>query len=217
MRFSATMNADSLRTALFAAVLTLVPQTRAGEASVLRKQADRPTFLGASECEFDVGMFSSFAPWPAPDRPAINYELQTLRLGWMAGDVGGSGFWRGTGEFLVGVFGGPVTQGPGSGLAGGELILRYNFSPRDSRFIPFAEIGAGGLYNDIHTARSQVEIGMGFEFMLHAGIGTHVMFGEHWALNLEADFRHISNASIATRNGGLNSFGGTLGFSYFFR
>jgi outer membrane protein W len=110
-----------------------------------------------------------------------------------------------------------VTQGPGSGLVGGEFILRYNFGGRDSRIRPFAQLGAGGLYNDIHKDRQQVLVGMGFEFMLLGGFGTHIMLGDNWALNLEADYRHISNAGLASRNGGLNSLGGTLGFSYFFR
>jgi hypothetical protein len=198
-------------------MLLRVPATWAGVSPAFRTGAERVTVFGADECEADVGAFASFEIASSNrQRPAINYEIQTVRLGWMLGEVSGSGFWRGNSEFLLGAYGGPVTQGPGSGLFGWECILRYNFLPENSRFRPFAQLGAGGLYNDIHKTGSQIVIGAGFEFMLHAGFGTHIMLGDHWALNLEADFRHISNADTASRNGGLNSLGGTIGVSYFF-
>ena len=202
--------------AFLAITLLSVAETRAGDSPAFRADAKRVTVFRADEAEVDIGMFASFEVGHTIQRPAIDYELQTVRLGWMLGDVGGSGIWRGNGEFLLGAYGGPVTQGPGNGLFGWEFILRYNFLPEHSRFRPFAQIGAGGLYNDIYKTGSQIVIGSGFEFMIHAGFGTHIMLGDHWALNLEADFRHISNADTASRNGGLNSLGGTLGFSYFF-
>jgi hypothetical protein len=203
--------------ALLAGVMAPFPSVLGGETADLQVDGKRNSMWGATECEFNAGFFSSFTTQGGGARPAINYQLQTLRLGWMLEDEGRPATWRRNAEFLVGIFGGPVTKGPGSGLAGAEFILRYNFSGRGSRFRPFAQIGAGGLYNDIHKNRQQIVIGMGFEFMLHAGFGTHIMLRENWALNLEAGYRHISNAELSSRNGGLNSFGGTIGFSYFFR
>jgi hypothetical protein len=217
MRSCLKLHSTVLRTGLLAVALLPVPAMWAGDAPVFHTDAHRVSVFGADEFEADTGMFASFEiASTTQQRPAINYEFQTVRLGWMLGDVKGSGIWRGNGEFLLGAYGGPVTQGPGGGLFGWEFILRYNFLPENSRFRPFAQLGAGGLYNDIYKTGSQIVIGSGFEFMLHAGFGTHIMLGDHWALNLEADFRHISNADTASRNGGLNSLGGTVGFSYFF-
>ena len=58
---------------------------------------------------------------------------------------------------------------------------------------------------------------MGFEFILHGGLGGHYMLNDQWAVNVEAEYRHISNAELSSRNAGLNSLGGTLGLSYFFQ
>jgi opacity protein-like surface antigen len=209
----------SLFASLLAAILLPGPAARAGEAANVRSGEPRMSVFekGVSECELDAGAFFSFTARSSPNRPAINYELQTLRLGWMLDGVGRSGIWRGNNEFQLGVFGGPVTQGPGSGLVGGEFIWRYNFAGHGSRLVPFAQIGGGGLYNDIHKTPSQIEIGMGFEFILHGGLGAHYMLNDKWAVNVEAEYRHISNAEMSSRNAGLNSLGGTLGLSYFFQ
>ena len=42
------------------------------------------------------------------------------------------------------------------------------------------------------------------------------MLTECFSLDVEAGYQHISNAGIATRNGGLNTLGAGIGFTYFF-
>jgi hypothetical protein len=192
-------------------------QLQAGEVASMRAAAPmRGGFATAtSELEAGAGMFWSFTTRSSGNRPAINFQFSTLRYGWMLGEYG-SGFWRGRGEFLIGAFGAPVTQGPGDLLVGGEIIWRHNFLRPGGSIIPYVQIGGGALYNDIHEDQNQIEVGGPCEFMLHAAAGVRFMLNESWSLNVEGGYRHTSNAAIYDRNAGLNSLGGTLGFSYLF-
>jgi lipid A 3-O-deacylase len=70
--------------------------------------------------------------------------------------------------------------------------------------------------NNIYKGQGQQEIGEGFEFMLQGDIGVKYLISEKWAVSVEGDFRHISNADLAPRNEGLNSVGGLTEVSYFF-
>jgi lipid A 3-O-deacylase len=170
---------------------------------------------GAKEVELRAGALFSISGNDAR-RPILNYASEALRVGWMLSNVRGSGFFRGNSELLAEVFGGEVTKGPGNGLGGGQLLLRYNFVQPDLRLVPYGQIGGGGLYNDIYHQPVQRRIGEGFEFILHAAVGVRWILNDRWALSLEGDYRHISNAGLANRNTGLNSMGITLGANSFF-
>ena len=129
---------------------------------------------------------------------------------------------RGSNEFLVELFGGPVTTGPGNYLAGGSLLWRYDFvqpvaTSVQPQWTPYLQLGAGALDNDIWTGGQQREVGEAFEFVLQADAGVKYRINYEWAVSLEADFRHISNADLASRNEGLNSLGGLFQVSYFFK
>jgi hypothetical protein len=39
---------------------------------------------------------------------------------------------------------------------------------------------------------------------------------EDWSVDVEGMFHHISNASIASRNDGVNALGGFIGATYYF-
>lgn len=128
----------------------------------------------------------------------------------------GVGFFRGCPEFLVEGFYGSVFEGPGDWLAGGNLILRYNFVPERTKWSSYIQIGAGGLWNDIYKDQSQSLVGQSFEFSLLAAVGVRYQWNAKWGVALEGGYRHISNADMAERNRGLDSLGVLGGLTYSF-
>ena len=150
------------------------------------------------------------------NRVNLNYATEYLRLGWMLSDIRGSGFLRGNWEGLVEGFGGEVIKGPGNGFGGAGLLGRYNFIQEQARLIPYMQIGGGGLFDDIYRDKRQRCIGSSFEFILQGGVGLRWSLNRKWAVFLEGEFQHTSNANTASRNVGVNAFGATIGFSRFF-
>ncbi len=149
-------------------------------------------------------------------RPDINTGDFNLRLGLMLTNVERDGWFRGNFEGMIDLFGSRAFAGPTGWLTGANLLLRYNFVQSDSRWIPYLQIGAGGLYNDVYRHQRQRLIGEAFEFNLQASVGVRYMLNQNWAIALEGGYRHISNANLASRNLGLNSLGGLLGLSCFY-
>jgi len=174
-----------------------------------------PFDRGTLEFEAGAGMFGSLS-LSAAKRPTINYQLDDLRVGLMYDSPRHTGFFRGNNEFVIEVFGAPVTKGPGSYLTGGSLLWRYNFVQPGARLVPYVQLGAGMLDNDVYRGHNQREIGEAFEFVLQGDLGLKYLINDRWAVAAEADFRHISNADFAPRNQGLNSIGGLLQVSRFF-
>jgi opacity protein-like surface antigen len=171
-----------------------------------------PFAKGNHEFQLLAGPFFSINH--APD---FNYAIGTLRAGWMLSTPGGESILRGNTEFLVEAFGGGIFDGPGDALVGASLLLRYNFVGSDgASFVPYVQIGAGGVYSDAHEDRDQRLIGSEFSFNLQAGIGFHFFINERWALTLEGSYRHISNANTSDRNTGVDAIGGQIGVSYFY-
>ena len=173
-----------------------------------------PFDRGTWEVEGGAGYFGSFSTGGA--RPTINYQLEDIRVGWMYDSPRHSGWLRGNNEFLLEVFGGPVTKGPGNFLAGGSPLWRYNFVQPDARWVPYFQMGAGALGNNIYRGRRQQEVGEGFEFALQGDIGLRYMISDQWSISAEGGYRHISDAGLSTRNEGLNSLGGLMQVSYRF-
>jgi hypothetical protein len=195
--------------------------SRGGEPQVQQMETtatttDLPVFrAGGHEIELRDGAFFSFLDTGVA-KPELNYQLATASFGWMLNDPGHGGIFRGNSEFLIEAFGADTFKGPNRFMVGGEGIWRYNFVQPGARLVPYLELGGGGLYNDIYQNPVQHLIGGGFEFMLHGGVGVRWFVSDNWALSLEGDYRHVSNAGIYARNQGLNSFGGTFGIHWFF-
>ena len=170
--------------------------------------------------EFNVGSGYFFSPVIATGgRPTLNYVQGDLALGWMLtspSPMFGMECPRGNWELLANAFGTTVTDGPGGYMAGGRLLMRYNFVHPNARLVPFFQLGGGGLINNIYRDQQQHLVGGQFEFTLVADLGMRFFFTPRCALVLAADFEHVSNAGTASRNLGVNAAGGTLGVSCFF-
>ena len=199
--------------------LCLVPQLQAGNEpapqTAYRTERAQGFAKGALELENVAGAFWFFDRGDDP-HSTLDLAVDSLRLGVMLSDPHGTGFFAGNSEFLGEVFGGPIFQGAGSVHAGATLIIRYNFFRPGARVIPYFQIGGGGVYTDISEKGSDGLVSLPVEFNLQGGFGLRFMLNKQWSLLLEGGYRHISNASIKLPNGGVDQFGGQLGFGVFF-
>lgn len=178
---------------------------------------DDPIFhRGALELQVTDGAIYSLQ-YTGLRRPNIDYELTVVRLGYMLDSphAGGS-FLRGNDELMLEGTGGPIFQGPGSGLGSLSIIYRRNFLAPGAWLVPYLNLGGGGLYSNAYRDQVQQAIGSRFEFDLQASVGLRYRLARHWTVDGEFAYRHISNAHFAERNLGTNGIGGLLGASYSF-
>jgi lipid A 3-O-deacylase len=176
-----------------------------------------PISKGQTEVEMLGGYFHSPIN-TGGHRPEFDYAGGDLRYGIVLSPIlfDNSAFLRGDFEFLVDGFGDGVTKGAGNYLTGGSLLFRYNYFHPGSRFIPYIQLGGGGLHSDATEDPSQRLIGGAFEFILQADIGARFLLNDRWSLLAEGGFQHISNADTASRNVGVNAIGGRLGFAWIY-
>jgi hypothetical protein len=179
------------------------------------ERSENPFAKGAWEFQ-DVSGAYFFFDTTQNNRPAIDYALNSARVGLMLYDPQGPGVLRGNVELLGEIFAGGIFDGPGDVLAGSTLIFRYNFVQPRARFIPYLQIGAGGVYTNIGEEESRGLISLPVEFNLQANIGARYMLNERWSLVVEAAYRHVSNAEIELPNFGLDNVGGNVGFGFSF-
>jgi hypothetical protein len=175
-----------------------------------------PFEKGVCEVNFMAGASWSPVLRGKDRRPGFDYAKVTGGVGWMLTDPGKPGFWRGNWETFITAFASSVIAGPGSYLAGGRGLLRYNFVQPETRWVPFVDIGAGVLRNDAYKDSNQLLIGGEWAFSLQAQGGVRFFVSPRWALIAATQFEHISNAGLYSRNVGVNSLGGTLGVASFF-
>lgn len=209
----------SILASLALAVVLAAPLAHAGR-EVIEPKSTPPPFspfdAGNREFQLGVGAFFSLNNG-GTKRPALNDVDLMLRYGWMLNSPSGAGAFRGNFEFLLDAGVGAIFEGPGDVLAELALLLRYNFVQEGAVWVPYFQIGAGGEYSNASSSDSEQRLlGSEFLFNLQAAFGLRYMFSDRCAGFIEAGYRHVSNASLADRNLGLNSLGGLLGFSCFF-
>jgi len=175
-----------------------------------------PLTKGQTEIEMLGGYFHS--PITTAHRPEFDYAGGDLRYGIIISPIlfDQSSLLRGDIEFLIDGFGDGVTEGAGNYLTGGSLLFRYNYFHPGSRFIPYFQLGGGGLHSDAAEDPSQRIIGGNFEFILQADIGARILLNDRWSFLVEGGFQHISNADTASRNVGVNALGGRVGLAWIY-
>ena len=146
----------------------------------------------------------------------MNYALEDIRVGYMVNNVEFSGIFRGNSEFLLEGFGSEIFKGPGTYLAGGQLIYRYNFVSPTHTSYRILKLAAADSTTTRYRDQVQHRLGEAFEFVLHSGLRVRWMITDRWGLSVEGDYHHISDAGLSSRNSGLNSIGGTLGVNWLF-
>lgn len=218
------MKTTSFPSLLFALVLMLARPPSEAQAGVTQttdtiamSESFDPFAKGRMELELLAGGFGSLNGKGRPTAPDMSYGLGEVRLGWMLNDPSGDGMFRGNYELLLGAFGGFINDGPGDYLAGGEVVIRYNFVQPTATVVPFIQLGVGGAYSDAAEKDTiQKMIGADWSFQLQAAIGLRVFLSEHWALTTALQYQHFSNAGFNERNKGLDALGGFVGVSYHF-
>jgi hypothetical protein len=146
------------------------------------------------------------------DRPEVNYVLLSAELGYMLYAPSGDSFLRGNFEIVAEMFGAEIYGGPGNYIVGAGLLLRYNFVPKDCRWVPHVDFGGGGSAMDIPHSYD----GKSFNFHINADAGLHYFIRPNLALNADYLFQHISNADLWSKNVGVNTSGPVFGVSLFF-
>lgn len=192
----------------------LLASARAGEE--VQSLSDLGFNKGTQEFEFLGGAFTSVNE-ATRKRPQFSFALATARLGWMLNNTR-SGIFFGNEEFMIEGFAGPTLDGPGDVLAGSTLILRHNFATRpDATFVPYFQIGAGLAYSDASEAdKVQFAIGLPVEFNLQSNLGVRWRVNHAWSIQTEFNYRHISNAGLSSKNGGVDMVGGSIGLGRLF-
>ena len=189
---------------------------RAGEGPLRRQMESDAAFeKGAHEFQELAGVFFFFDT-TRNNRPAVDYAIDSVRLGWMTYSPCGPGLLRGNFELLGEVFAGGIFDGPGNVLAGGTFLFRYNFVQPRAAIVPYAQVGGGGVYTDISESESRGLVSAPVEFNLQATIGTRFMVNSRWSILAEGTYRHISNATLKLPNYGVDSIGGSLGLGFSF-
>jgi hypothetical protein len=93
-----------------------------------------------------------------------------LRIGLMLNTPGTTLLRTGNFEGLTEIFGGGVVKGPADVIAGTTLWLRYNVVFPGAWLIPYAQVGAGGVYSDAYKEPVQRELGGPAELQSADGI-----------------------------------------------
>ena len=154
------MNKIKIASLAFATVLALAGASQAGpEATTTTKTEETWSAFskGNTELELLAGYFWGIGNTGSVGRPDTAWGLASLRYGWMLNDPAGDGILRGNWEFLVGAYGGPVFEGPGSFHVGADLALRYNFVQPNATVVPYFQAIAGGGYSDAASDRHEAE------------------------------------------------------------
>jgi hypothetical protein len=166
---------------------------------------------------FQVVSGALFSPiGVGPDHPTFNYAQTNLRLGWMLNSPGQDHPLRGNFEAIIELSVSGIFNGFGDVIIGPSALVRYNFVQPGWKVVPYIQGGAGIVYTDAYQDGTQDAIGQAIEFTPQASVGAKILVAEDWSVDVEGMFHHISNASIADRNKGINALGGFVGATYYF-
>jgi lipid A 3-O-deacylase PagL len=161
-----------------------------------------------SEWAMIGGSGSSVGSRQRADREQAFYAMEWGRV--VSGEHG-PGFLRGRLEMLIEIT--PMflafqsDRAEGAGFS--PLMFRWNLREHEP-IHPFLEV-ASGL---VATNRDVPEETSRLNFASHASAGARVRLAERWGVVAGYRFQHLSNASIAPRNPGINSNIGYLGLAY---
>jgi opacity protein-like surface antigen len=165
------------------------------------------------EWELNLNGGALFSPFVDPARRhTVNYSYTAFQAGYMLNSPPSTGWLRGNFELLGEAFGGKIFQGQGEYLAGATAWLRYNIVPPDSRFVPYAQLGAGVLWTDVDRRIESEDFNLNGDI----GVGCRYFLSPKCSVNLEFRYQHISNGGLSKTNVGINAAGPIFGISWFF-
>lgn len=136
------------------------------------------------------------------------------RYGWILTAPHGPGFLQGEFEYAVDVV--PVfvvsqKTDTAYGFGLNPFALKWNFT-RSRRVIPYFELGGGTLFTNVNVPPGTSHV----NFTSSGALGLHFPQSKfNWSAELR--FMHISNASLANLNPGINTLQLRIGFGRFTR
>jgi lipid A 3-O-deacylase len=135
-----------------------------------------------------------------------------LRYGWILTGPIGPGFLRGQFEYAVDVV--PVFVvdqkfGTAYGFGLNPFALKWNFT-KPRKVVPYFELGGGTLFTNINVPPGTSQV----NFTTSGALGLHFLRSKY-NVSAELRFMHISNASLANLNPGINTLQLRLGFGRF--
>ena len=137
--------------------------------------------------------------------------MASLNFGWVFTDVLARDKWYGGNFELLGeIFGGGQFSPSERWFIGVTPFIRYNFAT-GSRWVPFAEAGAGLSWTNI-----DVDLNGTFQFNLQGGGGVNYFLKDHLALTAQYRWLHFSNAGMEKPNNGVNTQMFLIGVNWFF-
>ena len=205
---------------LIVACTHLPGMARAGDEQDQMARSSHPNGLfSADRLTFQLVSGVLFSPVGiGPENPTFNYAQTNLRLGWMLNSPSAdTSVLRGNYEAILEVSNSIVLDGFGNYIGGVTGLIRRNFVQKDAKIVPYFQIGVGVVYTDAYEDKSQQAIGQAIEFTPQLSIGMRYLLATNWSFDVEGMFHHISNASLADRNDGINALGGFLGVTYFLK
>lgn len=136
------------------------------------------------------------------------------RYGWILTAPHGPGLLRGQFEYAVDVV--PVFMvvqrgGTAYGFGLNPFALKWNFT-KPRKLVPYVELGGGTLFTNDNVPPGTSRV----NFTSSGALGLHFPRSKYnWSAELR--FMHISNASLANLNPGINTLELRLGFGRFTR
>lgn len=135
-----------------------------------------------------------------------------FRYGWVITEPHGPGFLRGRFEYAVDAVPVFVVFQPTNtayGAAVNPFALIWNFDTH-GRVVPYVDLGGGVLFTNHQVPPGTSRI----NFTTAGAVGLHFLTGKAtWSADVR--FMHISNASLATLNPGINTVQLRLGLGWF--
>lgn len=134
------------------------------------------------------------------------------RYGWILTGPVGPGFLRGQFEYAVDVV--PVFVvvqkfGTAYGFGLNPFALKWNFT-KPRKVVPYFELGGGTLFTNVNVPPGTSQV----NFTSSGALGMHFLRSKY-NFSAELRFMHISNASLANLNPGINTLQLRLGFGRF--
>jgi hypothetical protein len=135
-----------------------------------------------------------------------------FRYGWVITAPHGPGFLRGRFEYAVDAVPVFVLFQPTNtayGAAVNPFALIWDFDTH-GRVVPYVDLGGGALFTNTQVPPGTSRI----NFTTAGAVGLHFL-GDKRTWSVDVRFMHISNASLATLNPGINTIQLRLGLGWF--
>jgi lipid A 3-O-deacylase len=168
---------------------------------------DRARFEVSAQSGYLLGVIGN------PDSYEIVPNFLSGRIRW--GVVQSDTWLHGYNQFCLTALVEPIVRGVENHYFGVNFGARYNFVRRGSRFVPyfFGGLGLGWIDSNADMRGSQ---GQDFTFNILTAAGVSYRVDQHWKIDAQILYEHLSNGGQSDPNPSLNLLGPQVGLTYSF-